>query len=123
MKRRSPPSGAPTIAAALEPVKPVSQRTLTRSVTSRRSSSRSAKRAATRSARSGIFVELLLEAGQSRAVALNPLAAHRGDAQVADHRLAPPRLTVLDVGKVDLDGGQAGELQRVADRPGVVGPG
>ena len=36
---------------------------------------------------------------------------------------APPLLAGVDVGEVDLDRRQAGQLERVADRVGVVGPG
>src|SRR5919205_463147 len=96
MNRRSSRSPAPTIAAALEPVKPVSQRTFTRLVTSSRSSSRSAIRCTTRSARSAILAQLLLEPREPGAIALDALAADRRDAEVADHGLPSPRLAVLD---------------------------
>ena len=67
--------------------------------------------------------QLLSQPLERLAVAVGALARDARDAQLADHRLAPPRLARVDVGQVDLDRRQAGELERVADRVRVVRPG
>ena len=106
-------------------MKPVSQRTLTRSVTSSASSSRSAS---TRRQPVGAVHGRAHRSSSSFrrtravAVAVDALALDGRDAEVADDRHAAELLARVHVGEVDLDGGQRGDLQRVADRPRVVRP-
>ncbi len=90
-------------------------------MTSSRSTSFSARRSATRSAR--LMRERLLEPRERVPVALEPLARDARDADAVEHRHAPERLAGVDVGQMDLDGRQPGDLERVADRPRVVRPG
>src|SRR5918995_488113 len=61
--------------------------------------------------------------GERVPVALRPLAGDARDADALEHRHAPERLARVDVGQVHLDRGQPGDLERVAQRPGVVRPG
>jgi hypothetical protein len=99
-------------------------------VTSTASSSRSATAASRRLARSaatavgsGISVlKVLPSVWSGPSVALGALAHDRGQAEVADHGDAAEVLAGVPRRTGDLDGGQAGELQRVADGPCVVGP-
>src|SRR5947209_11856361 len=69
-----------------------------------------------------LCLEGVTEPLQRLPVALHASSGHVRQAQLADDRLPPPRLAPLDVGEVNLHRGQAGQLQGVADRVGVVGP-
>src|SRR5262245_45461865 len=57
------------------------------------------------------------------AVALGALAHDALRREVGDHRIAPPVLPLVDVGEVNLDDGHLQDLDSVADRKAVVGPG
>ena len=67
-------------------------------------------------------VELPLQDLERLAVAVDALALHGAGAQVADHGHAAPLLALVDGRQVHLDRRQAGDLERVADRPRVVRP-
>ena len=66
--------------------------------------------------------ELAAQAHERLAIAVGAAAGDRREAQIADHRHTPPGLAALNVGQVDLQRGQRGDLERVPDRPRVVGP-
>jgi len=46
-------------------------------------------------------------------VSVRPTPRDRREAELANHRCAPPRLSALDVREVDLDRGHGGDLERV----------
>src|SRR4029079_5691693 len=78
-----------------------------------------ATRVGVRRARS---LAVLREVGEGLAVAVGPLADHALGHDVGEHRVPPPLLTLLDVRQVDLDDGNAEDLERVPDRVAVVAP-
>ena len=63
------------------------------------------------------------KAAERVAVAVHALAADLRHADAVEHRHAPERLAVLDVGQVHLHRRQPGDLDGVAQRPRVVRPG
>ena len=99
VREEEPPAGGPTSASALEPVKPVSQRTLARSVTSSASRLALAQRGGEAVGAVGVrrcsSAQLLLQSLERVAVAVGPSPADRRDAQVAHHRDAAPLLAAL----------------------------
>ena len=109
--------------AALDPSKPVSQRTLTRFVTSSASSPRSAIFPSSAARRPALIGRALLEDHERLTVAVDALPGDGRDAGLAEHRDRAPVFAGHHVGEMDLDRRNAGELQRVADRAGVVRPG
>ena len=114
----------PITAAPLLPVKPVAQRRFGRFVISRASSPCSPTAAASRSARELTWpAPVAREDLEPLAVTVNALPGHARDAQVGQNRVAAPLLALFHGGQVHLDRGQPGDLQRVADRVGVVRPG
>ena len=71
----------------------------------------------------GAGAELAGEQLQRLAVAVGALAGDLGQDQAVEDRELAPVVARLDVGEVDLDRGQAGDVERVGDRAAVVGPG
>ena len=63
-----------------------------------------------------------LRSSSASSVAVRALPLDRRDAQVADHGHAPPLLPLVHGGQVHLHRRQVRHLERVADRPRVVGP-
>ncbi len=70
-----------------------------------------------------VGAELAGQQLQRLAVAVGALAADLRQHQAVEDRVAAPLVAVLDVGEVDLDRGQAGDVERVGDRAAVVSPG
>src|SRR4051812_31639463 len=57
------------------------------------------------------------------AVAIRALARDLGEDEAVEDRHPAPVVARLDVGEVDLDRGQGGDVEGVGDRAAVVGPG
>src|SRR5918911_560855 len=67
-------------------------------------------------------LQLLLETGERLTVSVHALPHDGREAQLPHDRHATELLAMLDVGEVDLDRRKPRDLERVADRPGVVRP-
>ena len=63
------------------------------------------------------------DGGERLAVAVGPLARDLLEDEAVEDRDPPPVVAGLDVGEVDLDRRQPGDLEGVGDRAAVVGPG
>ena len=76
-----------------------------------------------RSQRSRSSAQLRAQHLERLTVAVGAFPRDPPEAELGDHRAPAPLLAGVDVGEVDLDGGQRVELKRIADRVGVVRPG